>query len=63
MKNKVVQTMKNPMVQSAAKAVVGIVLTVGGTVLGAIGVRDLCFEKHEVGDLVQEVKEETEEVF
>lgn len=44
----------NDFVKSAIKAGIGTVLTVTGAVLGFIGLRDLCFEKHEVGDLVDE---------
>lgn len=40
--------------KSAIKAGIGVGMAVAGTVLGFFGIRDLCFEKHEVGDLVDE---------
>ncbi|MGN1092564.1 MAG: hypothetical protein ACI4RS_02810 [Monoglobaceae bacterium] len=54
--------MKVTVVQKAAiKAAIGVGLTVAGTVLGFFGVRDLCFEKHEIGDLIVDGVEEAEE--
>ena len=43
------------------KTVAGVAMAATGTVLGYLGIRDLCFEKHEIGDLVQEATEEVEE--
>lgn len=47
----------NSFVKSALKAGIGTVLAVTGTILGFLGVRDLCFEKHEVGDIVNDEEE------
>ena len=53
--------MNKKMIIDLTKAIGGTVLAAAGTVLGFKGIRGLCFEKHEVGDLVQEAVEEAEE--
>lgn len=52
----------NEFLKSALKAGIGVGLMVTGTVLGFFGIRDLCFEKHEVGDLVNDIVNDEEEV-
>lgn len=54
--------MNKETILNLAKAVGGTILTVSGVIVASLGVRDLAFEKREIGAVVKEVNDAAEEV-